>query len=99
MAVRRRRKKRLNVLQFLGLILALWLLFCFGKGMVTNYRLKLEIADIKMEIDAIRMRNAELEREIEKYNSPEYVEKIAREELGLVKPGETLFIMSQPLDE
>ncbi|KUK10398.1 MAG: Septum formation initiator [Clostridia bacterium 41_269] len=33
-----------------------------------------------------------LKEEIEKVKSPEYVEKLAREQLGLVKPGESLVI-------
>lgn len=40
--------------------------------------------------------NNELKEEIERVKSPEYVEKVAREELGLVKPGEILLI---PVEE
>jgi len=40
--------------------------------------------------------NKELKEEIERVRSPEYVEKVAREELGLVKPGEILLI---PVEE
>ncbi len=40
--------------------------------------------------------NKELKEEIERVKSPEYVEKVAREELGLVKPGEILLI---PVEE
>ncbi|HKL12306.1 MAG TPA: septum formation initiator family protein [Halanaerobiales bacterium] len=40
--------------------------------------------------------NKELKEEIERVKSPAYVEKIAREELGLVKPGEILLI---PVEE
>ncbi len=40
--------------------------------------------------------NQELKEEIERVKSPAYVEKVAREELGLVKPGEILLI---PVEE
>ncbi|NLM97500.1 MAG: hypothetical protein GX175_07830 [Halanaerobiaceae bacterium] len=39
-----------------------------------------------------------LEEELENVNNPEYIEKIAREELGLVKPGELLIIPVEETD-
>ena len=41
-------------------------------------------------------RNQKLKEEIERVKSPAYIEKVAREELGLVKPGEILLI---PVEE
>jgi cell division protein FtsL len=40
--------------------------------------------------------NQNLKEEIERVKSPAYIEKVAREELGLVKPGEILLI---PVEE
>lgn len=40
--------------------------------------------------------NQKLKEEIERVKSPAYIEKVAREELGLVKPGEILLI---PVEE
>lgn len=40
--------------------------------------------------------NQQLKEEIERVKSPAYIEKVAREELGLVKPGEILLI---PVEE
>ncbi len=34
--------------------------------------------------------------EIDAATSDEYVERVARERLGLVKPGETLYVVAQP---
>ncbi len=47
---------------------------------------------VQKEID----RNEELKEEIERVKSHDYIEKVARDELGLVKPGEILFI---PVEE
>jgi cell division protein FtsB len=44
------------------------------------------------------MRREDLEREIEEWLSPENVEKVAREQLGLVKPGEVVYRLSEPVD-
>ena len=47
----------------------------------------------------MELRNKQLEEEIANWQSPEYVERAAREELGLVKPGETMYIFAQPAGE
>jgi cell division protein FtsB len=47
---------------------------------------------VQKEID----RNEELKEEIERVKGHDYIEKVARDELGLVKPGEILFI---PVEE
>jgi len=39
-----------------------------------------------------------LEKEIALWRTPEYVERVAREELGLVKPGEVVYQLSAPLE-
>ncbi len=51
----------------------------------------LENAVILAEDDKI-----ELQEELKNIDNPEYIEKIARDELGLVKPGELLLI---PVEE
>jgi hypothetical protein len=42
------------------------------------------------------LRLDELRKEIAAASTNEYVERAARERLGLVKPGETLYIVTQP---
>ena len=62
----------------------------FGKGFVRHYHLKQKIA-LRHEIQAFELRNAEIRRQIEHYRSYEYIERVAREELGLVKPGNKVY--------
>ena len=47
----------------------------------------------KAQIDRIERTNATLEQRIEETETPEFVEREARK-LGLVKPGERLFIVT-----
>ncbi len=42
------------------------------------------------------LRLDELKKEIDAASTNEYVERAAREKLGLVKPGETLYVVTQP---
>lgn len=58
-----------------------------------------ELYKIRREMDAVNTRLAEAEgvnknltAEKEKLSMTEYIEKIAREQLGLVKPGEVPYI-------
>lgn len=97
-----KRKKKSNKYIIHKLIiggLVVLLGFSFGKGFVQNNRLRKELSKLTYEIEALELRNDEIRAEIERQQSPEYVEWVAREELGLVKPGETRYIISRPIEE
>jgi len=48
------------------------------------------------KIEEAENKNMEIKKELENLNNLEYIEKIARKKLGLVKPGEVLLI---PVEE
>ena len=55
-------------------------------------RFEADLARLEAENAAVAAENARLRREIENLSrSPAYLERVARDELGLVKPGEILF--------
>lgn len=54
------------------------------------------LSSLNEELEAELEKNDQLEHEIKEVKDLEYIEKIARDELGLVKPGEILFI---PVEE
>ncbi len=95
----KRRKFRLRLSSLILIVLVAWLGHTFGKGFIKHYRLRQEIAKLTYEIQAFERRNEKIREEIELHSSEEYIEQVAREELGLVKPGETRYIISEPLDE
>ncbi|MCG8512744.1 MAG: septum formation initiator family protein [Halanaerobiales bacterium] len=55
-------------------------------------RLEREIEQLIAEVNLAEEKQAQLQEEIEHINDLEYIERIARKELGLVKPGELLII-------
>ena len=58
-------------------------------GYQEGQNLKLKTNDLVRRIEAIKSENKQLENEIERLKTdPGEIEKIAREELGMVKPGE-----------
>ncbi len=54
---------------------------------------KAQLIKYRMELTA---ENAELREEIEKLNTPSYIEQLAREKLGLVRKGEILIAPKEP---
>jgi cell division protein FtsL len=68
----------------------------FGGAYWEGYQLRREAATLVREREDIRRQNAQLREEIRLLSTPEYIERLAREQLGLVKPGEIAIILVQP---
>lgn len=51
------------------------------------------LARLERQADALTLRNAQLEARIELLNDPVYLERTARQCLGLVRLGETAFVI------
>lgn len=73
--------------------------FVFGTTSLQVYRLEREAARLEQLRGDLEEQNALLREEIKLLHTPQYIEKLAREQLGLVKPGEiTLLIVQAPSD-
>lgn len=85
---------RRNIGWFLALAFALLLLQdVFGThGLIAMRRSQQEAARIQQEIDQMNNENEQLEGHVKALKSdPSAIERIAREEMGLAKPGEYIF--------
>ena len=51
-----------------------------------------ELGEVRRAVAEMEVSNAELEYEIENYNNPDVIAGIARSSLGLVMPGEIVFL-------
>jgi len=84
----------------LGLLLfALVVHDIFGThGYLAMRRTQQEINKVKANIDQLNKENVQLEEEVKELKSdPRKIEKIARDELGLAKPGEVIIKIPQSL--
>ncbi len=54
------------------------------------------IARMKAELREIETTNERLERRIERLDDPDFLEQKAREQIGLVRPGETAYLVVPP---
>jgi cell division protein FtsB len=51
------------------------------------------LSQLERQAEDLERQNTRLEARIEQLNDPTYLERLARECLGMVRPGETAFVM------
>jgi cell division protein FtsB len=70
----------------------------FGdRGLLNLVEKRRQVEALRHEIDTLKDENARLSREITSLRqSPVAIERLAREELGLARPDETVFLIREP---
>ena len=90
-----RRKTVQLLLLFITLVLVLDALVG-EKGLLETVRARRQHQDLVSAIDRVRGENDRLREEARRLREdPSTIESLAREELGLIRPGEMLFIVKQ----
>lgn len=87
-----RRKYRIRWIRVLVLLTAAYFIFLAVGQQFELYTIQRETYSLRGRIAELEQSNKALADEKTKLSSPAYVEKIARDELGLVKPGEVPYI-------
>ncbi|HOP70675.1 MAG TPA: septum formation initiator family protein [Bacillota bacterium] len=88
MKSRKQRKMNFSFMwAFIGLIA-----ITFAIRQVEVIRIRNRLMQLESEIEYYMMLNSALEEQIKTLQSDEYIEKTAREKLGLVMPGEVQYI-------
>lgn len=80
----------------LALLLVGLFAYAFLQTAAQSYRLREAERDLLVEVQGLREQRAELEGLAEYLESDEYIEAFARQQFGLVKPGETLVEVDAP---
>lgn len=98
--VRRRRRWRAThrFWNLLTLVVGLWLLVGFAQGLVKMALLHAHIDRLEKQMAVVDAEKRRLEARVKEMSSDAYIEKVAREELGLAKPGETLYVPTKSTD-
>jgi len=60
------------------------------------YTMQRDLQDVQAQVKQLRQVNSDLSQQLELMRSDAYVEQVAREKLGLVKPGETRIVPVNP---
>ncbi|MGD0622947.1 MAG: septum formation initiator family protein [Thermacetogeniaceae bacterium] len=92
LARRNRWKRRVF---FLGLA-AVLLCALFLPLQIKAWRLQSELNQLQSEKQALLLQQQQIQQQIGYYSSDAYVEEAARQDLGLVKPGEALVLPAVP---
>lgn len=77
------------------LLVICYLLFLFSHGFYQAYELKGEIRVLEGRLSELKEENNKLKGDLKYMQSPEAVEKLAREKLGLIKPGEIIILKAK----
>ena len=70
-----------------------YLLYTLTKSVYQSYQIDQHIDNFKKENDMIAQENKQKEADYSYYSSDAYIEKIAKQNLGLVNPGEEVIVI------
>ncbi|KUK12044.1 MAG: Septum formation initiator [Moorella sp. 60_41] len=98
-ASRRIRSRRSRLPLLLLLLGFLYLAGAFIHLQWKIYQVDKELEAYRQQKTALLEEQARLQEEIRRLNTDEYIERVAREELGLIKEGETVLLPARPGEE
>lgn len=90
-----KKNKNKSIYRLLGTIFAFAFSFMFVKGVAKQPQItknEAAIAELKEKIEYEKKRTEEVEELKTKVDTDEYIEKVAREKLGMIKRDEIVFI-------
>lgn len=93
---RKRKRFKLKGPSVVLLIILGFIFYSFGGQMAEMYNVQHEIKKIQDQVDELRLKNTDLRKQVDQLGSRAYVEREAREKLGLVKPGEKIILEAKP---
>ena len=91
--IERPQKKPSRLFCLIILFLVVYLIFSFTRVFLAINRLEEEVRVAEKELKTLEQSNQELEEEIQLLHTDEYIERLAREKMGLVKEGEIPYIL------
>lgn len=88
----KRRKIKPMVRRIVALLLIVYIAYTLVFQQIAINEARTKEEEIKKQIEALKKENEQIKAELERMSDQEYIEKLAREKLGLIKPGEIMFI-------
>ena len=84
-------KKKITLLNMIAVILAFYVVFTFISQQFTIVKLDVKQEKTLKQLKVLKEEISDIEQKINKSDTPEYIEKIAREELDMAKPREIIY--------
>ncbi len=82
-----------RIILIIELVIAAYMVIVLLKSLVESYQIEKYILDFEQRNTEIAAENKKLESELAYFTSPEYQDKIAKQNFGLVNPGEAVLIL------
>jgi Septum formation initiator len=82
-------KRKIKGKNIIFVLILCYVCYVFINQQVTMHKIRDEIANKKMEEQKTQEKNKKLQDEVKMSKTDMYIEKLARERLGLIKQGET----------
>lgn len=92
LAQKRRRLKKFSWFRLCIVIMAGYFCYVVIMQQTELYQIRRETEAVNAQLSEVNEINSNLVAEKEKLSTAAYIEKVAREQLGLVKPGEVPYI-------
>lgn len=90
-------RRRVRLVGMIMLCFAVWAgLSSFKQAEFVRSK-KEQLAQLEAQLAAVVEKNERLKLEITRWNDPEYIEQIAKKDLQMIRPGETLFTEPDPV--
>jgi cell division protein FtsB len=87
----------IRLVLIVGFFVVAYMLYNLTVSIYDNYRIEQHIADFETRNSELQLENQQKLEDFQYYTSEEYIEKIAKQNLGLINPGEKVVII--PEDE
>lgn len=87
-----KRKYRLNWFRVVMIAIILYTVYVCVNQQLQYAAISREMEATRTQLEQLQQTNEAMNQEKQKLSTPAHVEKLAREELGLVKPGEIPYV-------
>lgn len=79
----------------LGVIVFIFIVYSFAVRIFTAFKAGDRLTEAANRLHKLEVQNKELKAQLEEVSSPDYIEKQARDKLGLAKEGEVVMVIPE----
>ncbi|EJP6473067.1 septum formation initiator family protein [Clostridium sporogenes] len=81
--------KKINAKKLIFFLAIVYVAVTFVNQQITMHKIRNQISEKEIELKEVKEKNQKLQDEVKLSKSKDYIEKLARERLRLIKKGET----------
>lgn len=82
-------KKKVSLRKVLIVLFSVYVCYIIGSTQISMIKIRKELNVRQQELTKLREKNEKLQDEVKMSKTDDYIEKLARERLGMIKDGET----------